>query len=137
VKGGSYLSLFDGFVDLWETSARLAEVGELALQILRHASRGLLPIPRLAMVLCRTHVSFLLDVSPHQLVLEPVDLLLQLNRLFGFLEPIFCGLGGTEQIREHLALLVQDLCCLPNIGNADFILVRELTELRSLEEELK
>jgi hypothetical protein len=76
VKGGSYLSLFDGFVDLWETSARLSEVGELALQILRHASRGLLSIPRLEMVLCGTHVSLLLDVSLHQLILEPVDLLL-------------------------------------------------------------
>jgi len=30
-KGSSYLSLFDGFINFWEPSARLAEVGELAL----------------------------------------------------------------------------------------------------------
>jgi hypothetical protein len=85
----------------------------------------------------RTHVAFLLNVSPHELVLEIVDLLLLFNRLFGFLEAIFCGLGGTMQVREHLALLLQNLRRLPNIGNADFVLVRELAELRSLEEELK
>ena len=84
-----------------------------------------------------THVPLLLNVSPHKLVLEAIDLLLLFNRLFGFLEPIFCGFGGTEQIRERLALLVQNLCCLPNVGNADFILVRELAELGSLEEELE
>ena len=85
----------------------------------------------------RTYVSFILNVGPHKLVLEVVDLLLLFNRLFGFLEPIFCGLGGTEQVREHFALLVQNLCRLANIGDADFVLVRELTELRSLQEELK
>jgi len=84
-----------------------------------------------------THVSFLLDMSPYKLVLEAVDLLLQFNRLFGFLEPIFCGPGGTEQVREHPALMVQNLGRLANICNTDFILVGELTELRSLEEELK
>jgi hypothetical protein len=45
-------------------------------------------------------------VSPHEFVLQLVNLLLQLNRLFSFLEPIFCGLRGTEQIRERLALLI-------------------------------
>lgn len=32
----SYLSLFDGFIDFWEASARLAEAGEFGLQILYH-----------------------------------------------------------------------------------------------------
>ena len=85
----------------------------------------------------RTHVAFLLNVSPHELVLETVNLLLLFNRLFGFLEAIFCCLGSAMQVREHLALLLQNLCRLPNIGNADFVLVRELAELRSLKEELK
>ena len=76
-------------------------------------------------------------MSPYKFVLETVDLLLLFDRLFGFLEPIFCGSGSTEEIWEHLALVVQDLCRLPNISDADLVLVRELTELRSLEEELK
>jgi len=97
----------------------------------------MLSIPRPAVALYRTHVSFLLDMSPYKLVLEVVDLLLQFNSLLGFPEPIFCGLGGAEQVREHPALMFQDLGRLANIGNTDFILVRELTELRSLEEELK
>jgi hypothetical protein len=66
-------------------------------------------------------------MRPHQFVLEHVNLLLQFNRLFGFLEPIFCCLGSTEQIWEYLTLLVQYLCRLSDIGNAEFVLVRELT----------
>ena len=84
-----------------------------------------------------THVSLLLDMSPHKLILEAVDLLLLFNSFFSFLEPIFCSSGGTKQIREHPALILQNLCRLPNIGNADLILVGELTELCSLEEKLK
>ena len=75
-------------------------------------------------------------MSPYKFVLETVDLLLLFDRLFGFLEPIFCGSGSTEEIWEHLALVVQDLCRLPNISDADLVLVRELTELCSLEEKL-
>jgi len=85
----------------------------------------------------RTYVSFLLDVSPHKFVLEAVDLFLLFDRLLGFLEPVLCCSGGTEQFREQPALLIQNLCRLPDVGNANLVLVRQLTELRSLEEELK
>lgn len=99
-----YFSLFDGIVNLREASARLAEIGKFALQILHHMRRSSTSVRRNYWK--RTYVSLLLDVSPHQLVLEFVNFFLQFNRLLGFLEPIFCSLGGTEQVREHLTLLV-------------------------------
>ena len=95
VRNRSHLCLLDGFIDFWEASSRLSEDREFALQILYHTNGD-------RSILCsggpgrRTYVSFLLDVRPHKLVLETVDLFLLFNRLFGFLEPIFCGSGGTE-----------------------------------------
>jgi hypothetical protein len=95
MEDDSHLSLFETFINLWKTRLRLGEVGELALQILYCTSGGSLFNPHLMVILWRTHVSFILDVGPYELVLEHFDLLLQFNRLFDFLESIFCGYSGT------------------------------------------
>lgn len=91
VEGNPHLSFFESFINLWKASARLGEVGKLALQILYNAGSGSSSIPHLIVILWRTHISFIFDVRPHELVLESFDLLLQFDRLFDFLEPIFCG----------------------------------------------
>jgi len=76
VQGNLYLSLSNGFVDLWETIARLSEVRELTLQILYHARNGPSSDPRLVAVLYKTYISLLFDVSPYKFILERVDLFL-------------------------------------------------------------